>query len=184
MLWLNSVSSLKYPRVFSGNNRLVELNGEAYFEIKENKKRPFIVKSNNVDLVVLGTEFNVNAYSDEPFLAATLVNGTIKVNSNDKAVILKPNQQAALSYADGSLKVNNPRMDEVLAWKNGKFKFDNVNIQVMMRAAADGWYDVTVEYHGQMPSVEFSGSLLRTESPMSLLKALELTDKVYFKNRK
>lgn len=178
-VWLNSASSLKYPTVFSGKNRTVELAGEAYFDIKENKAIPFTVKTNKVEVAVLGTAFNINSYEDEPVVATTLINGSVKVIGSKKSVILKPNQQACLSYENEKLQVLTPNMEEVLAWKNGIFQFEDIDIRVVMRQIAR-WYDVDIIYEKEMPKLQFSGSLLRTESPTSLLKALEKTDRIYF----
>ncbi len=119
-VWLNSASSLKYPVLFNENTRTVELTGEGYFEIKENKSKPFIVKTKKVDIAVLGTAFNINAYEDEPELATTLVNGAIKVKTLRDSILVKPGEQASFIYGDKKLRMAIPKMENVLALETGK----------------------------------------------------------------
>ncbi|MBO9571756.1 MAG: FecR family protein [Chitinophagaceae bacterium] len=178
-VWLNSASALKYPVVFTGKTREVELNGEAYFEIKENKAKQFIVKTKEINVAVLGTAFNVNAYEDEPLLSTTLINGAVKVSTKSADVILKPEQQASFGYSDQKIKINVPDLEQVLAWKNGSFQFKKADIKSIMRQLSR-WYDVTVDYRGPLPDAEFNGSLSRAENAEILLDALSLTNKVHF----
>jgi transmembrane sensor len=178
-VWLNAASSLTYPIVFTGTKREVELTGEAYFEIKENKKYPFIVNALNTHIEVLGTGFNVNAYKNEAGVSTTLVNGAVKVFSQKNSVVIKPGQQINISYSNNQMTTTLPNIDDVLAWREGMFQFENRNIQTIMRQL-ERWYDVTVEYKGPLPDAEFSGSLSRTENASMLLDALSLTKKVHF----
>lgn len=177
--WLNSASSLRYPTVFKGKARVVELIGEAYFEVKQDKSMPFTVKTKRMDIAVLGTEFNINAYDDEPKIAATLVEGSVQVVYGRQVQILQPGQQANLLNDESRFNTLYPDMESVLAWKNGIFQFDDADIRFIMRQVAR-WYDVNIHYDKEVPKFQFSGSLLRTESPLSLLKALEKTAGVYF----
>jgi transmembrane sensor len=178
-VWLNSASSLKYPVVFNGSTREVELSGEGYFEIQANKSQPFYVKTNKAAIHVLGTSFNINAYYDEPQVAATLIDGAVKVENKKKAILLKPGEQANVISAEGDFIKKNPDLDDVLAWKNGKYKFDGATLQQIMRQVAR-WYNVDIKYVGSAPPFEFSGSFSKTSNPDGLLDALELTGDVHF----
>lgn len=178
-VWLNSASSIRFPVVFSKDKREIELAGEGYFEVKEDKTRPFIVKTKTLDITVLGTGFNINAYDDEPAVATTLVHGSVKATSAEGSTLLKPGQQVSRDYTERRLVTSIPNLEEVLAWRDGKFKFEGATIQSIMRQIAR-WYDVKVVYKGKIPETEFNGSLLRTAYPSMLLDALELTKKVHF----
>ncbi|WP_432327294.1 FecR family protein [Mucilaginibacter sp. P25] len=118
-VWLNASSSIKYPVVFNGNERRVELTGEAYFEVAHNAKKPFKVISNGQTVEVLGTHFNINAYNDEQAVKTTLLEGSVKVSAGKVSNIIKPGQQARFDH--GLIDVMNVDADEVVAWKNGFF---------------------------------------------------------------
>jgi transmembrane sensor len=178
-VWLNSASKIKYPTTFAGNERTVELEGEAYFDIKENKSQSFVVVTKKMKVNVLGTGFNVNAYEDEPVVATTLIHGSVKIITESGINLLKPGQQSALTYASSTLNVSKANTEEVLAWKEGKLRFEGAGIQNIMRQIAR-WYDVKVEYRGDIPKTEFAGSILKTEYPSTLLKVLEITKEVHF----
>jgi len=179
-VWINSASSLRYPTAFNGNDRKVELVGEAYFEVAHNPKKPFSVASNGQTVEVLGTHFNINAYDDEPAIKTTLLNGRVKVTAvaNNEMRFLQPGQQAALST--GTFTINQVETEEAIAWKNGKFMFESDNIQYIMRAISR-WYDVDVEYNGAIPDDAFDGGISRFKNVSELLNILELTGKVHFK---
>jgi len=179
-VWLNAASRLRYPVAFTGHNREVELTGEAYFEITENKSAPFVVKTQKLSVNVLGTGFNVNAYEDEPVIATTLVHGSVKVVSASGTALVQPGQQVAIDNATLQMKTSTPNLDNVLAWKEGKFHFDGASIYTIMRQISR-WYDVHVVYQGNIPETAFDGSLLRTAYPTSLLHALELTKEIHFR---
>jgi len=191
-VWLNAVSSLRYPTAFTGNERRVQLTGEAYFEIRSitrNKggKLPFIVEVNpspgadapGMEVEVLGTEFNVNAYNDEAMIRTTLLQGSVKIRKGDKAGLLRPGQQAGVT-AHGDIKImDDADLEAAVAWKNGYFKFDDAGIAEIMRLAAR-WYDMEVGYDKSIKDEHFSGTLPRSEYLSSLLKILELTKTVKF----
>lgn len=172
-VWLNATSSIRFPAVFTGSERNVELTGEAYFEVAKNSSQPFIVNTNNTLIKVLGTAFNIMAYTDEKNIRTTLITGTVNVTSNNKSNILKPGQQANIE--NGSMHiVNNANIEEALAWKNGKFYFNNVDIKTVMRQIGR-WYDVEVVFEGNISNEKFEGEISR-DSPLSeVLKILELT---------
>jgi transmembrane sensor len=179
-VWINAASSLRYPTAFSGNERKVELTGEAYFEVTHNPAKPFMVSTNSQTVEVLGTHFNINAYTDEPAVKTTLLEGKVKVTATaDNAMrILLPGQQAALN--SNSFTVNPAETEEAVAWKNGRFMFEGDNIQHIMRTISR-WYNVDIAYSGQIPDDSFSGGTSRFKNVSEVLNIFQLTGKVRFK---
>ena len=179
-VWLNAASSIRYPNLFVGDRRQVEVAGEAYFEVAKDDNRPFVVKAAGIDIQVLGTAFNLMAYPDEDAVKTTLVSGAVKVQKGNIGQLLRPNQQASLPVGSNNFVLSEPKMREVLGWKEGHFRFEGVKITTIMRQIAR-WYDVEIEYRGVPPSNEFNGSLLRNTNASHILKALERTGNVHFK---
>lgn len=179
-IWLNSESSLRFPVVFQDNQRNVEITGEAYFEVARDPKRKFIVKSANFETEVLGTHFNVNTYSDESASKITLFEGSVKVSLPGTAtsITLSPGQQATVKSGIAKSTVTN--MDAVIAWKDGMFVFDNLNIAAIMRQLSR-WYNFSLHYSGDVQNKHFTGSISRNESTAQVLHMLELTDVIHFK---
>lgn len=191
-VWLNAASSIRYPTAFSSKERSVELTGEAYFDIKKNPNIPFRVHftSSSKDggdrtgvIEVMGTQFNVNAYDDESTIRTTLVEGKVKIASGDKyTAILQPGQQAQIkntSLGNGHIRVvDDIDTEEAVAWKNGLFYFDNVDIQAIMRQLAR-WYKVQVILKGKVPARRFAGQVSRDAKLSQVLRILELS-KVHF----
>jgi transmembrane sensor len=181
-VWLNSGSSLTYPVAFTGKERRVQISGEAYFEVAHNASKPFYVAKNDLEVRVLGTHFNVNAYDDEKDIKVTLLEGSVKVATKRKtiAVTLKPGQQAVnRANTDNVSVVSNANTAQAIAWKDDKFQFQQTNIQEIMRQAAR-WYNVTIEYRGNMAAINFDGTLSRQASIGELLKRFEATGLVGF----
>lgn len=180
-VWLNAASSLRFPVAFKGKERVVELTGEAYFEVAQNANKPFKVnvggEKEPMLVEVLGTGFNIQSYADEPVRAATLVNGKIRVYNGNEQVILQPGQQARVK--EQSLSTTVADIEEVLAWKNGIFYLQNVNIQTIMRQISR-WYDVEVVYDGNITQ-QFVGKIPRTMNLSDVLKVLESTGWVHFR---
>ncbi|MES2455914.1 MAG: FecR domain-containing protein [Bacteroidota bacterium] len=173
---LNSASSLVYPTTFRGPERLVELTGEAYFEVAKDKVRPFRVKSGPQTVEVLGTHFNINAYDDETEIKTTLLEGAVKVGSASQGLTIAPGQQAVLSKsAAGALVKRTINTDKEIAWKDGKFSFDNDDIKTVMRSIAR-WYDVDIHYQGNVEDISFSGEIFRTAKLSEVFKILELSN--------
>ena len=174
-VWLNAESSLKYPTAFSGNERKVEITGEAYFEVAHNVKMPFTVLANGTEIHDIGTAFNVNTYSDEEKMKVTLVEGSVKDalrQAQGDNVILKPGQQAILRQAQDDIQVIAADVDEAIAWKNGMFSFKGADIQTVMRQVAR-WYDVEVVFEGKIPSKHYNGETSRNLNASQMLKVLE-----------
>ena len=179
-VWLNSASSIRYPNIFTGDRRSVEITGEAYFEVANDSKRPFTVMTGNMQVQVLGTAFNLMAYTDEEEIQTTLVTGAVIVKKDLTTQVLKPGQQAILANGSSSFRTKEPDMGSVLAWKDGYFKLDNKGIATIMRQLAR-WYDVEIVYEGTPPAEQFIGSLPRQENAAEILNALELTKNVHFR---
>ncbi|WP_298709471.1 FecR family protein [Chitinophaga sp.] len=166
-VWLNSTSKLRFPTAFNDNRRVVELEGQGYFEVSKNALKPFIVQTKAANVEVLGTGFDVMAYPDERTMNTTLVEGAVKV----KDVRLKPGQQARLEHATGTITVAPADVQQVIAWKTGFFEFDNADIDDILRQAAR-WYDVEVVYRGKTKLL--IGGRISRQLPLSeLLKMLE-----------
>lgn len=172
-VWLNAASSLRYPTAFQGEERLVEITGEAYFEVVKNAGMPFRVKVNGrAAIEVLGTDFNVNAYEDEAAIHTTLLKGSVRVSSGGHTAMLRPGQQAQIGKAI-SVK-DDADLEKVMAWKNGVFNFHNAGLKEMMRQLSR-WYDIEVVYSGQIPEREFWGKMGRNLTLSQVLKGLEGT---------
>lgn len=177
-VWLNAASSLRYPTTFTGNERKVYLEGEAYFEVAKNAAKPFHVEAKGVDVEVLGTHFNINAYHDEAYSRTTLLEGSVKVKKGNAQKLLEPGQQA-ISGGSEPLKVINADSDGVLAWKNGYFYFNKSTLPEIMRQISR-WYDVDIRYEGAIPERIFGGGISRSSNASEVLKILELSN-VHFR---
>jgi len=180
VVWLNSASSITYPVAFNGKERRVSISGEAYFEVAKNPHLPFIVEANGTEVKVLGTHFNVNAYADNDAVKTTLVEGAVEVSKNGQRALLKPDQQAIAGYGSNQIQVIKVDAMEALAWKNGIFLFNNLNIKLVMKEISR-WYDIEVVYRGDVTHKTFGGTISRFENFEQLLKTLELTGAIHFK---
>lgn len=176
-VWLNAASSLTYPVTFTQTERMVELTGEAYFEVAKNKNKPFIVSSRGMTVRVLGTHFNINSYSDEKALVTTLLEGSIRLGYKTSGVILTPGEQASIQAVTGEqtngekitgnqasasqILITQPSAPEgAIAWKEGYFQFDHAAISLVMRQLAR-WYNVSFSLQGKPTSRLFGGSIQR-----------------------
>jgi len=178
-IWLNSATTLRFPIAFVGNKREVELTGEAYFEIAKNKAMPFIVTMNKTKIEVLGTHFNLNSYTDETKMQATLLEGQIKLTNANQSTLLIPGQQAQVDK-EGKISLHKEvNLDEVMAWKNGYFSFVKADIKFVMRQISR-WYDVDIAYEGAISKREFEGEMQRNLNLSQVLILLE-KNKVHFK---
>jgi transmembrane sensor len=164
-VWLNASSSITFPTAFAGAERAVKIKGEIYFEVAKNKQKPFVIDiDGNSSVEVLGTSFNINSYADEGTIKTTLLEGSIKVIKEDREVVLSPGQQAATAIvraSDQPLKViNNPDVEQALAWKNGIFNFNGSNFNSVARQL-ERWYDIKIKYEAAVPHVIFKGEMNR-----------------------
>lgn len=179
-VWLNAASSLSFPQEFDKQARVVMLIGEAYFEIAKKPEHPFRVMSIGQRVTVLGTHFNINAYRDEHRIKTTLIEGSVQVyaGASKEEVTLKPGQQTIMNFQD--LKTTQANIEEVLAWKNGKFRFVNEDIKSIMEKISR-WYDVDIDYRGDVTREKFSGQVSRFSNVSDILEVLQLTGFVHFK---
>lgn len=169
-VWLNTSSSIKFPALFAETERSVEITGEVYMEVAKDVRRPFIVEADGMRIDVLGTSFNVNTYKDKGLVQTTLVSGSIKVKAADKEVLLLPGQQ--LNTGNNTLIVKkNSNVEQVLAWKNGLFQFDNSDLPELLKQA-ERWYDIEVKYKGKVPSIKLNGKMDRGVRLSGLIRFL------------
>ncbi|PTS99428.1 hypothetical protein DBR11_12390 [Pedobacter sp. HMWF019] len=179
VVWLNAASSLQFPESFQdGQQRRVTLTGEAYFQVARDTKRPFIVHTDEQDVKVLGTHFNINSYKEENAVKTTLLEGSVEISFSKHTLILKPGEQAI--RRGENIQIHAVDTEDAIAWKNGKLKFSNENIHELMHRIAR-WYDVEVVYEGNMTNKDFSGSVSRYENVSKILDVLESTNTVHFK---
>lgn len=180
-VWLNAATSLKYPASFVNlRKRVIELSGEAYFEVSKDKSRPFIVKSVDQEVEVLGTHFNINSYTDELYTRTTLLEGAVRVSTGNNQIALQPGKQASLNKKQGNLVVSEVDVEEVMAWKNGNFVFMNEDIKSVMKKISR-WYDVEVIYEQDVSEKAVWGTISRFRNVSQVLNMLEMTGVVKFK---
>lgn len=180
-VWLNAASSVRYPTVFSGNERRVEITGEAYFEVAHNADKPFRVVCSTQTVEVLGTHFNINAYADEPVVTTTLLQGSVRITTTDAGTFatLKPGQQSLLA-AGNQLKVAAADTETAIDWKEGDFVFKSQTLPAIMRKVSR-WYNVDVNYGGYHNSkLTFSGVVSRSRNLSAVLAMLQSTGAVKF----
>lgn len=185
-VWLNAVSRIEFPAMFSGKRRQVTITGEAYLEVAKDKSHPFIVKTRGQEIEVLGTHFNINSYADDINIKTTLLEGSVRVSpspaagrSLEETVVLKPNQQSTLT--GNAIQVRTVEPEGVVAWKNGLFMFEKENLSSIMRKISR-WYNVNVEYEEEsLKHKNFGGTVSRFDRVSKVLRMLELTGEVRFK---
>jgi hypothetical protein len=169
-VWLNAGSSITYPVAFIEKERKVSVSGEVYFEVAHHAAKPFVVAKDAMEVRVLGTHFNINAYEDEDDIKVTLLEGSVKIKNGVTTGLLQPGQQARVT---NDIKLfSNVDMDGVMAWKNGYFQFDNASLQDVLKQLAR-WYDVDVVNEGQTKPRAFVGEMERTLNLSQVLKVLE-----------
>ncbi|QEC43329.1 FecR family protein [Pseudobacter ginsenosidimutans] len=185
-IWLNAGSSVTYPIAFTGSERNLNINGEAYLEIAHDQDRPFYVTKGDMRVKVLGTRFNVNAYDDENGMTVTLLEGRVKVRKGNEEELLKPGQQAQIAYAipgdqkarpgiktePGIRIVKDADLERVMAWKNGLFNFEGADLETVMRQL-EKWYAITVIYEKDVPALRLGGEMKRDESLLDVLEILK-----------
>jgi transmembrane sensor len=188
-VWLNAATSIRFPVSFTGSERKVELiYGEADFQVKHNSAMPFRVLAGGQTIEDVGTNFNINAYGDEPAVKTTLIEGSINVLlpksaslSAKNGLMLKPGEQLAFQHITNTISIKDVDAEAVVDWKNGEFYFKNESLASIMRRVSR-WYDVKVVYEdNQIKPITFSGSLPRFSSLSKVLEKLEGSGDVRFK---
>ncbi|GGM89349.1 iron dicitrate transporter FecR [Dyadobacter beijingensis] len=181
-VWLNAASSIRYPTAFDDVARRVEINGEAYFEINKvtdkstaaPRRVPFIVKVNDVEVEVLGTHFNINAYGDAGGIKTTLLEGSVRIRKGNRKSLLRPGQQANVARQSAAIQVKEVDVRQSVAWKEGYFRFEKAGLAEIMGELTK-WYDVEVHYEGKLPDRKFSGEIPRSATLSQVLEILEIS---------
>lgn len=176
IIWLNADSYMRYPVTVNSGERIIELKGEAYFQVKKGSSS-FIVKTGGYDVRVTGTEFNVRNYPEKP-IQTTLVRGSVLIEHGKEIIPLKPGQQAALSGTD--LKVTTVNVGRLIAWKEGQFIFNNIPLENMLEELAR-WYDLEVIFRDEkLKTIPFSAWFDRQYTVQEMIRILEATEKIKF----
>lgn len=181
-VFLNAASELKYPVEFVGGKRVVDLNGEAYFEVRKDSLRPFIVRVNGAEVTVLGTSFNVNTYGDDGQIYTTLVNGSVRIFSekNGQEEVLTPGMQGVMNIQTGQLTVREVDVESYVAWREGRFVFRTMTLDLIMRQL-QRWYDFEVFYQNpELKEYEFRGVIKRDMDLDKVLSVIKATTNVDF----
>ena len=181
-VFLNAASELKYPVEFVGGKRVVDLNGEAYFEVRKDSLRPFIVRVNGAEVTVLGTSFNVNTYGDDGQIYTTLVNGSVRILSekNGQEEVLTPGMQGVMNIQTGQLTVREVDVEAYVAWREGRFVFRTMTLDLIMRQL-QRWYDFEVFYQNpELKEYEFRGVIKRDMDLDKVLSVIKATTNVDF----
>ena len=177
-VYLNSASSIHFPVVFDGRQRKIGITGEVYIKVAKNPKQPFIVTAGNVEVLALGTEFNINSYENENALTTTLIEGSVRVSTGAGSpvitgnVLLKPGQQTQLPGNGRLSAAQYVNTDDVVAWKEGWFRFESADLKTILRQFAR-WYDVEVIYDGDIVNRKFFVVVKRSSSLMTVLEMLK-----------
>ena len=179
-VWLNAGSSLKFPVNFAKNQRVVEITGEGYFEVKKDPGRPFLVNAGTTQVKVLGTHFNVSAYANDKYITTTLLEGAVQLHKGTVSTLLKPGQQGISTAENTSISVRQADLESVIAWTKGRFVFNDINIKDVMKIV-ERWYDVDVEYEGNVGNKKFGGTTSRYDNITELLNNMALTGGIHYK---
>ena len=180
LVYLNSMTKIRFPERFSEKCREVEVCGEAFFEVAENKRVPFVVKTDAYEITVLGTKFNVTAYADEQVATTTLVEGAVSISGKciGEAKALRSNEQFVLDRVSGSVEIKNVDVNYYTAWKDGMFRFRDVRLEEIMHVV-ERWYDMTVVYEDEsVRDLHFGFNMSRLETIEPLLNIFELNGKI------
>lgn len=171
-IWLNSGASVTYPAVFSKDKREIAIKGEVFLDVFPNKNQPFIVHAENTKIKVLGTEFNIATNRSNTTVTTTLVEGKVEVFSGNQSEVLKPGFKSISDNQKNQIKIEEADLQQVLAWKEGYFRFDNDQIETVMIKIQE-WYDIEKVSYLRKSEDSYSGMIKRTKSLKELLKQME-----------
>ena len=178
-VWLNSATKLIFPQNFTGKERRVMLSGEAFFDVARDESKPFIVETSRMDVKVLGTRFNVNAYTDNEVVSTTLVDGSVEVASGtQKPITLVPGEQA---YGEaGELEKREVNIRLYTSWIDGRFMFNNVELEEIAKQISR-WYDVEIFFTNEnVKRTRFTGGMVKFKPLDDLIRMIESTSPVRF----
>ncbi|MFV0591008.1 MAG: FecR family protein [Draconibacterium sp.] len=177
-VWLNAESELRYPVTFPDKQREVTLVGEAFFEVTKNEKKPFIVHSENQQIKVLGTSFNVSAYPNNAFIKTTLVEGKVKINSSLQELYLEPSYQAIVNSENGNATKQQVKTELYTSWKNGNYYFENESIEEILKTISR-WYNFEYEFQNpEAKDIRFTGSISREQKINDIFHIIEETQRI------
>lgn len=182
-VWLNSETTLRFPVQFAADVRKVELIGEAYFEVTKKNDVPFIVSSGNQQIRVLGTQFNISSYPENPVIFTTLVEGSVEVSLDgipEEKISLKPSEQSYIVKTENHIQKRNVDVNQYIAWKDGRFVFRDQMLSDIMETLSK-WYDVQVTFSDEeLKNLRFTGNLERHANFSDILGKIERTNEVTF----
>jgi transmembrane sensor len=171
-VWLNSASSVFFASAFGNNERQVSVNGEAYFDVVKDPGRPFYVRVPGLEIEVLGTKFNIQAYKEENIVRTSLVEGNVKVKAGTQVEYLKPGEQAVLTQKKKLKKITDPSLvKKATAWRDGTFIFENDNLKAIMDELGR-WYDLDIHYNGELSNKPYYGVFSRSDQVTKILDFL------------
>ena len=174
-VWLNALSKISYPNKFNQSVRRVQISGEVYFEVAHNETKPFLVEYDNESVKVLGTRFNINAYKDYVSNYITLLDGAVEFNSKVcKQLLLKPGEQ--IISEPSRWKVHKVKTEEVVAWKNGDFLFDDTPLKIVMKQLSR-WYEFDYDLDEELENVKIWGIISKKTDLSEIFKIIQLTDR-------
>lgn len=181
-IWLNTASTLTYPVNFGTHERRISLEGEAYFEVAHDRSRPFRITAHHTEISVTGTHFNVSAYASDKAVTTTLLEGGVDINKDGKRLSLGPGYKA-ITHADQKvITKQKANIEQALAWKNGYFVFDGMDIVAVMRSVAR-WYDIQVVVEGSMSTKQFGGTFPLNATLDELLADLGMLGNLTFERK-
>lgn len=179
-VWLNAETKLKFPTRFSGDKRIVELSGEAYFEVTHNASKPFIIRTDDINVKVLGTSFGVRSYQEENSIFTTLVSGSVEVQGTLKNVRLTPSHQAIFNKSTQNLAIKQVDTELYIGWKDGKMLYDNCPLEEILRDLKR-WYSFEVFYsNSHTKQIPFTLNIRKHEKIDGVLELMQKTGRVHF----
>ncbi len=180
-VWLNSDSQLSYPAEFPDSVRRVKLIGEAYFAVAKDSKRPFIVETNSMDVCALGTAFNVSAYSEDQYVATTLVEGKVRISTSEEEAILEPGEQGVAENNNKKLAIEQVKTELYANWTEERFVFERESIDEVMKKLAR-WYNFSYQFdNASVMAKHFTGKLPKYSDIDQVFSIIELTTDIHFK---
>lgn len=179
VVWLNSETSIEYPAKFRDGERRVNLSGEAYFEVRHDGERPFVVTTGQASVTVLGTSFNVSAYAADKSTTTTLLSGKVEVCNDDRCVELSPGKQALVSEGVSAIPVEDVDAKLYMAWTTGMFEFENMRLEDICTRLSR-WYGVSFRFDGDTADERFTGAIWKYKPLGELLEGIELVTDVSF----
>lgn len=179
-VWLNSETSIQYPVVFGTKERRVFIQGEAYFEVAKDTKKPFTVQFMSSSVTVLGTSFNIRAYPEEKQSQTTLAEGSVRIYSPGSSMLLKPGEQAEVNALSGEMVKKEVEVKTFTSWKDGRFVFEQEPLENIMRTL-ERWYDIRVIFRDEgAKRISLSGNLKRYGDFSQVMNMLQMTGDVRF----